>query len=85
MIPAMRVAIDAAGRLVVPKALRTELKLEGGTTLEIRARDGKLELEPVATPMNLVRRGRGLVAVTDEPLPTIQSDDVREVMESLRR
>jgi len=81
----MKVTIDRAGRLVVPKALRDELNLEPGTALEIRAREGLLELEPVVTPMRLVRRGKGLVATTDEPLPRIDADDVRAVTESLRR
>jgi hypothetical protein len=35
--------------------------------------------------MRLVRRGRGLVATTDEPIVPIDADDVRAVMESLRR
>lgn len=81
----MKITIDRSGRLVVPKALRDELNLEAGTTLEIRAREGRLELEPAATPMRLVRRGKGLVAVTDEPLPRIDADDVRALTESLRR
>ncbi len=81
----MRVTIDRAGRLVVPKPLRDELKLEPGATLELRAREGRLELEPVAVPMRLVRRGKGLVATTDEPLPRIDADDVRAVLESQRR
>lgn len=81
----MKVTIDRAGRLVVPKALRDELNLEPGTSLEIRAREGRLELEPLVTPMRLVRRGKGLVATTDEPLPRIDADDVRAVTESLRR
>ena len=82
---AMKVTIDKAGRLVVPKPLRDELHLAEGTTLEIRLRDGQLELEPVATPMRLVRQGKGLVATTDEPLPAIDADDVRDVLESQRR
>lgn len=81
----MKVTIDRAGRVVVPKALREELHLEAGVALEIRVREGRLELEPVATPMRLVRRGKGLVATTDEPLPPIDADDVRAVTESLRR
>lgn len=81
----MKVTIDDVGRLVVPKPLRDELKLEGGTTLEIRVREGRLELEPVATPMRLVRRGKGLVAITDEPLPQIDAEQVRAVTESSRR
>lgn len=77
--------MDRAGRLVVPKPLRDALCLEAGTALEVRAREGRLELEPVAVPMRLVRRGKGLVATTDEPLPRIDANDVRAVLESLRR
>lgn len=81
----MRISIDSAGRVVVPKAMRDELGLEGGAALNVRIRDGRLELEPAATPMHLVRRGGGLVATTEEPLPPIDADDVRAVTESLRR
>jgi AbrB family looped-hinge helix DNA binding protein len=81
----MRTTIDDAGRLIVPKALRDELRLTGGTLLEIRLREGRLELEPVATPMRLERWGRRLVATADEPLPRIDADDVRAVVESQRR
>lgn len=81
----MRVTIDHAGRVVVPKRLREALQLEAGMVLEIRAREGRLELEPVAATMRLVRRGKGLVATTEQPLPTISADDVRAVIESQRR
>ena len=81
----MKVTIDPAGRLVVPKALRDELGLEAGVELEIRVREGRLELEPSPTPMRLVRRGKGLVATTEEPLPRLGADDVRAVVEAMRR
>jgi len=81
----MRITIDSAGRLVVPKVLRNRLNLEGGSVLEIREREGRLELEPAATPMRLVRRGKALVATTDDPLPRIDSEHVRAVTESQRR
>ncbi len=53
--------------------------------LEIRVREGRLEIEPLATPMRLVPRGKGLVATADEPLPAIDADAVRAATESLRR
>jgi AbrB family looped-hinge helix DNA binding protein len=81
----MKVSIDPAGRLVVPKALRDELGLEGGMELEIRVREGRLELEPSPTPMRLVRRGKGLVATSEGPLPRLGADDVRAVVEAMRR
>lgn len=70
---------------MVPKALRDALGLEGGTLVEIRVREGRLEIEPLATPMRLVRRGKGLVATAADPLPPIDAQGVRAVTESLRR
>lgn len=84
-IRTMETTIDKAGRLVVPKALRDELGLKDGTRLEIRLREGRLEIEPLATPMKLVRRGGRLVATTEEPLPPLDADEVRRIVESLRR
>lgn len=81
----MESTIDRAGRIVVPRKLREELGLVGGTRLEIRVREGRLEIEPAPTPMRLVRRGKGLVATTSAPLPRLGPDDVRAVLESLRR
>ena len=79
----MKTAIDGSGRIVVPKALRDALGLEGGTLLDIRVRDGRIEIEPLSTPMRLVPRGKGLVATADEPLPAIDAEAVRLVTESL--
>jgi AbrB family looped-hinge helix DNA binding protein len=81
----MRTTIDHSGRLVVPKPLRDQLRLEGGTQLEVFVRGDQLVVEPVATPMRLVRRGKGLVAVTDEPLPKLTAEEVRSVIETVRR
>ena len=81
----MRTTIDHAGRLVVPKPLREQLRLAGGTEVEVFVRDDQLVIAPVATPMRLVRRGKGTVAVTDEPLPTLSAEDVRAVIEAQRR
>lgn len=81
----MRTTIDAAGRIVVPKQLRDALGLESGTTLDIRVSDGRLEIEALPTEMHLVKRGRSLVATTDEALPPLTSDDVRAVLDATRR
>ena len=43
------ITIDAVGRLVVPKAIRTRLRLREGTRLHVWEEEGKrLVLEPVA-------------------------------------
>jgi len=81
----MRVSIDSAGRIIVPKPLREALGIKPGQLLEIRAGDGRLEIEIAPTPMRLEKRGRGLVAVPDEELPALTADQVRETLERTRR
>ena len=82
---AMKSSIDSAGRIVVPKALRLALDLKPGQPLEIRAGDGRLEIEVVATPLRLRKRGKGVVAVPLKPLPRLTADQVRETLERIRR
>ncbi len=81
----MKSTIDAAGRIVVPKALRQVLGLKPGQPLEIRAGDGRLEIEIAATPMKLKKRGKGVVAVPDAPLPPLTAEQVRDTLERVRR
>lgn len=81
----MKATLDGAGRIVVPKPLRQALGLKPGQALEIRAGDGRLEIEIAATPMKLQKRGKGVVAVPDVELPTLTADQVRETLERVRR
>ncbi len=69
----------------MPKALRQLLDLKPGQALEIRAGDGRLEIEIAATPMTLTRRGKGVVAVPGTELPTLTAAEVRETLERIRR
>ena len=81
----MKSTIDSAGRIIVPKAMRDALGLKPGQSLEIRASDGRLEIEVSSTPMQLKRKGKGLVAVPDAKLPPLTADQVRETLERIRR
>ena len=81
----MRTTIDGAGRVVVPKRFRDELRLQAGQTLEINARDGRIEIEVPAVPMRLERRRGRLVAVPEEALPALTAAQVREALERVRR
>ena len=81
----MKTTIDGAGRVVIPKALRERLGLLGGRAVDIREREGRLEIEPAPTPMALVRRGRVRVAVPARKLPALTDDIVRDTIEQMRR
>jgi AbrB family looped-hinge helix DNA binding protein len=82
----MKVRLDSAGRVVVPKALQHALGLRAGQMLEITARDGRLEIEAAATPLELRKRDNGPVAVPKTgKMPTLTSEQVRDTLERVRR
>lgn len=81
----MITTIDSAGRIVVPKSIRDALALKPGQPLEIRAADGRLEIEAAATPLSLQKRGKGVVAVPEAPLPELTAAEVRDTLERIRR
>jgi AbrB family looped-hinge helix DNA binding protein len=58
----MIITMDAAGRIVIPSEIRREAGLKPDTPLELRWRDGVIEIEPQPLPVSLERRGRLLVA-----------------------
>ena len=77
--------IDKAGRIVVPRRLREELKFRPGQALELSAVDGRLEVEHPTTPIRLEEREGLLVAVADRPMPELTQGLVRETLERVRR
>lgn len=81
----MKSTIDSAGRIVVPKALRDRLGLARGHVIDIREREGRLEIEPTPTPMTLVKKRGGRVAVPSGKLPPLTDEIVRETLEQTRR
>jgi len=85
IIHAMKTTMDAAGRIVAPKALREALGLKPGQPLEVRAGDGRLEVEIAATRVKLAKRGKGVVGVPESPLPPLTADEVRETLKRVRR
>lgn len=78
----MRVTIDRAGRIVVPKAMRDELGLEPDTPLDIELVDGHLEISPPASSARLVEGPHGLVIET--PGATITDAQIRATLEAVR-
>ncbi|MFO8149310.1 MAG: hypothetical protein R6T93_03350 [Trueperaceae bacterium] len=80
----MRIPIDAAGRLVIPKALRDAAGIVPGGTVEATLRDGRIELEVPPAEVRLERHGHVWVARPDAPTPTLRTADVQATIDALR-
>lgn len=61
----METTIDAAGRIVVPKALREALGLVAGTTLDVSTYGAAITLVPRGRTSRLVEEAGHLVAESD--------------------
>jgi AbrB family looped-hinge helix DNA binding protein len=81
----MKTTIDQAGRLVIPKEIRREAGLKPGMPLDIRLREGRIEIEAAPLSVRLVRKGRLLVAVAGAKVPALTSEAVERTREDLRR
>jgi AbrB family looped-hinge helix DNA binding protein len=80
-IRAMITTIDAAGRLVIPREIRREAALEPGASVEVRWRDGLIEVEPQPLRVTLERKGKLLVATPAVRVPKLRA----AVVERARR
>ena len=50
-----------------------------------RGSGGRFEIEIAPTPMQLNKRGKGVVAVPDAELPRLTAQQVRDTLEHVRR
>lgn len=80
----MTATIDSAGRLVLPKEIREEARLEPGMPLRIVCHDGRVEIEPLPREVRVVRKGRMHVAVPVEEGHPLPNAAVRETAKSVR-
>jgi len=80
----MNVTMDSAGRLVIPKQVRVEAGLLPAVPLEIRCRDGLIEIEPAARKVGRIKKGHVAVAVPDEAGQALTTDIVRRTQKALR-
>ena len=81
----MKSTMDSAGRLVIPKDIRTEAGIRPGMPLDVRVRDGRIEIEPAPLSVRFQKRGRFLVAVPKEQVPPLTSETVEKTRNKLRR
>lgn len=80
----MKITIDGAGRLVIPKSLRDAAGIRPGLALDARLRDGRIEIEPTPMAVELVEKEGVLVAEPVEAITSLSVDDVYDVVERLR-
>ena len=60
----MKVPIDRAGRIVLPKGVRQELAIKAGDTLMISVHGSSLTLTPNRETTGFIRKGKALVFAT---------------------
>ncbi len=81
----MKATIDSAGRLLIPKAIRRATGLTPNMVLEVRSRDGVIEIEPAPSPVVLEPKGRLLIAAPARPAATLSSEMVEQTRRRVRR
>ena len=81
----MRITIDKAGRVVIPKQLRRQLGVAAGANLEATAEGGRLVIEPVANAVTLVEEEGLLVAASPSPDAQLTDSDVLQAVDEQRR
>jgi AbrB family looped-hinge helix DNA binding protein len=73
-----KLTLDNAGRIMIPKALREELNLEPGDSLDLESQGERIVLRPVRGTMPLRKEDGIWVFRTGEPLLASVTDRVLE-------
>lgn len=81
----MVTTMDAAGRLVIPSEIRREAAIEPGTPLDVRWRDGVIEIEPQPLAVRLERKGRLVVATPTRRVPPLRTAAVERTRRQIAR
>lgn len=81
----MKVTIDRAGRLVIPKEVRREAGLKPGLPLDVRWENGRIAITPAPLAVKLERRGRLLVAVPRKAVAPLKTETVEQTRKAVRQ
>ena len=80
----VRVGIDGAGSIVLPKALRERLRLAPGSELEAIVEGDRLVATPVVPEVQLVKEDGRLVATTSQPVPRMTQEELLRLIDEDR-
>ena len=72
----VRLTIDKAGRVVIPKPMRRELRLEPGDALELESVGQHMTLRPVRGTAPLSKEHGVWAFRTGQPLPAFATDEM---------
>ena len=70
--------------MVIPKPVRDSAGWEPGARLEVRLRDGRVEIESVPTPVRWVKKSGLVVAVAPAGAAPLTTAGVRKLIEEVR-
>ena len=77
--------MDAAGRLVIPKEIRVKANITPDTPLNVEWKDGRIEIEPLPTPVRFARKRGLVVAEPQSEVPVLRAEIVEETRKRIRR
>jgi AbrB family looped-hinge helix DNA binding protein len=80
----MITAIDHAGRLVIPKAIREQAGLLPGEPIEVTLHDGRVEIVPAPRKVRIRERDGLRIAEPAGSYETLGEDTVRNTRERVR-
>ncbi|MDP2997951.1 MAG: AbrB/MazE/SpoVT family DNA-binding domain-containing protein [Bryobacterales bacterium] len=79
-----RLTLDKAGRVVIPKPLRDELRLGVGDSLALEVVEGRITLRPLRSPAGL-QKERGIwVHRTGQPLSSLVAGETTRLVREER-
>ncbi len=70
---------------MIPKDIRREAGLKPGMPLDIRLREGRIEIEPAPLPVRLVRKGKLLIAIPQTDVAALTAETVERTRRAVRR